>query len=265
MEIVAKSYLLVQLVIVSTNSIKRDEMNLLKRSSQDSTTEKNSKPSMGSTIKCCPLFCENFYMILMTKKYVFFIMFALCTALGILFLLSWCLSSRKPNLTHAERLQYYPILQRTGNTLPELLKLDVIEEVWLMCTRDPKYTLSCYVTNKAETKVAEESLKRLFSESESFTLRTRDNHKGDWTKYEVKDSSFNARLAEAVHFESYIVLFVGVGAGIPDKMMELQPNGLRIILYSRDYMRLVDSYAGYTCDMQVNPEFFDLLDKAFKP
>jgi len=196
---------------------------------------------------------------MMTRKIVI-ILVVVCVSLVTMFFFRWSFSAYESHRVHRERLKYYPLLQRTGKTLPELLKLDNIKEVWQLCTNDPAYTLSCYVTNEMETRVAEESLKNLFRESESLILYQIEDNYGRGV--EVKDSSLNVRLGKVLRFESGIFIFTGVGAGLYERYIVLQPSGLHLLLF-KDKVRLVDSGGSYTCDTQCCLDFVDLLECVF--
>jgi len=206
----------------------------------------------------------------MTRRNVFITIIVFCVFLCAFFFFSWFCWIRKPNLAYEKQLQFYPILRRTGQTLPELLKLGDKEEVWQLCTGDPKYTLRNYVTNEAETLLAENSLKQLFVETESIHFHISRLYHPERV-YEVKNASLNIRFADAVRFRSGVHLWPPGGPNLLwEKSVQLQPSGLTIIWWSLDgesknyqiHMHDSKHLTPYWCDVQACPSFVDLLENS---
>ena len=196
----------------------------------------------------------------MTRTFAALMVLGFCALLGAL--ACFVFDVHKPELTLEQRLRHYPLLQKTGKTLPELLKLDDVKEVWQLCTGDPQYERRNYITNETETRLAEEALKRLFLESTSLLFYDDDLVSWNERVYEEKDSSLNSRLAESVCFESNVDVWLGPTNLLISRRVTLQPSGLTIVWKERADKNIIlwDSLLPYACDVQSCQDFVGLLE-----
>jgi hypothetical protein len=124
-----------------------------------------------------------------------------------------------------------PILAKSGKTLPELLKLDHIEDVyWLSSRASRDYSRSLvYVTKEQETKIAEAAIKELIDNSDSIMLYISKDYV-TFDKFTVDDKIFLHLLSENFALKSNIEIWpVGGPNLLMSEYITFQPSGLSMV------------------------------------
>ena len=121
-----------------------------------------------------------------------------------------------------------PILEKSGKTLPEILKLDSVDDLYDISTGQRKDYIYC--SNEPETRIAESALREVIRNSDFIVLHRRKTYTaGEWDRFIVDDQKFLTLLSDNFTLESDCLVYEPGGTNrLMSRFIQFQPSGLNM-------------------------------------
>jgi len=194
----------------------------------------------------------------MLKKYLYFVsLFALI----FIFIVSLVFLQRDTDTQSEQYCQHQkrvlPIYEKSGLTLPELLKLDSVKKVYELSTG--KYDDYTYFSDESNTLIVESAVRELILNSDSVTIHLRKNYVDEWDHYTIEDKKFLQLFSKNFALESNIVIYpLGGTISLLNEYITFEPSGLAMyVVNCQDAFKVWDSCTPVQIGIfkKVNSEF----------